>query len=95
VSDDICVSLGRKIRSLRKMRGWRQEQLGFMAGVSGKFIGQIERGGGNPTVRSLQKIAAALGVEAAHLLTFQEDPRLEEAAARLREVLAGIERRPG
>jgi transcriptional regulator with XRE-family HTH domain len=95
VSDDICVPLGQKIRSLRKLRGWRQEQLGYMAGVSGKYIGQVERGGGNPTVRNLQKIASALGVSAAHLLTFQEDPRLTEAASRLREALAVIERRPG
>jgi transcriptional regulator with XRE-family HTH domain len=75
VSDDICVSLGRKIRSLRKMRGLRQEQLGDMADLSSKFIGEIERGTGNPTVKSLQRIASALGVDAAHLLHADATPR--------------------
>ena len=37
-------ALGTKIRSLRKERGWSQEALGERSALSGKFIGEVERG---------------------------------------------------
>ena len=45
-----------------------QEQLGERAGVSYKFLGEVERGQGNPTVDTLARIAGALDVEVADLL---------------------------
>jgi transcriptional regulator with XRE-family HTH domain len=49
-----------------------QEQLGEKAGVSGKFVGQIERGAGNPSLKNLHRLAQALGVELPDLLRFEE-----------------------
>lgn len=37
-------ALGMRIRSLRKERGWSQEALGERSALSGKFIGEVERG---------------------------------------------------
>jgi transcriptional regulator with XRE-family HTH domain len=40
-----------------------QEQLAERAGLSYKFVGEVERGTGNPTVDSLAALARALGVD--------------------------------
>ena len=57
---DIYIRLGKKIKSLRKLSGLSQEQLGEMAGVSYKFIGEIERGKANPTIDILSRISDAI-----------------------------------
>jgi transcriptional regulator with XRE-family HTH domain len=66
--------LGRQIRDLRRARGLTQEKLGERAGLSYKFIGEIERGTGNPTVATLLAISEALGIDVIHLF----EPRSNE-----------------
>lgn len=39
-----------------------QEQLAERSGLSYKFIGEIERGGANPTIITVDRLAGALGV---------------------------------
>lgn len=68
--------IGRRVRELRRGRGLTQEQLGERAGLSYKFIGEIERGIGNPTVATLLTISDALGVDVIHLF----EPRAADAA---------------
>jgi transcriptional regulator with XRE-family HTH domain len=50
------------VRRLRKKRGWSQEQLGERANLHRTYIGAIERCEENLTLRTLDKLAAALGV---------------------------------
>src|SRR4051812_10319786 len=57
------LQLGASIRMLRLEKGWSQEQLAERAGLSYKFVGEVERGVGNPSVETLFEIATALGVE--------------------------------
>jgi len=64
---------GRRLRALRKLRGLTQEELGERSDVSGKLVGQIERGDGNPTLEVITGFAEALSVEPAALLQFEED----------------------
>jgi transcriptional regulator with XRE-family HTH domain len=64
---DLNVRLGRRVRALRKKRRLTQEQLGERAGIAAKYLGSLERGRENPTVRTLAKIAKALGVELTEL----------------------------
>ncbi|ACH40245.1 MAG: helix-turn-helix DNA-binding protein, XRE family [uncultured bacterium] len=59
--------LGDNVRTLRKVRGWSQEELGEHADLSYKFVGEIERGTGNPSLDSLVGIANALTVPIAEL----------------------------
>lgn len=61
--NDVHTQLGQRVRQLRLERGWTQETLGERASLSYKFIGEVERGSGNPTVDSVGQIARALGVE--------------------------------
>jgi transcriptional regulator with XRE-family HTH domain len=70
---NIRALFGRRLRALRKLRMFTQEKLGERAGVSGKLIGQIERGDGNPTLDVIVGLAAGLDVEAVDLLQFEEE----------------------
>lgn len=65
---DVQIRLGMRIREARTRRGWTQEALGERAGLSYKFIGEVERGTGNPTVGSVDQIATALGLDISDLL---------------------------
>lgn len=57
---DLRGRLGRRVRALRQARGWTQEQFAERAALSYKFIGEIERGRGNPTLQTLISVAEAL-----------------------------------
>src|SRR5512138_1834685 len=59
--------VGDNIRSLRKSKDWSQEILGERAGLSYKFVGEVERGAVNPSLESLGALATALDVEVIRL----------------------------
>ena len=59
---DICGSVGQRIRLLRRSCGWSQEELGERARLHPTYIGGIERGERNHTLRNLHRIAKALQV---------------------------------
>ncbi|HPL98079.1 MAG TPA: helix-turn-helix transcriptional regulator [Smithellaceae bacterium] len=65
--------LGRRIRSLRNIKGWTQEELGSHADLSYKFIGEIERGQQNSSFDTLVKIATALKVDILELFRFEQE----------------------
>jgi transcriptional regulator with XRE-family HTH domain len=57
-----AVRFGQAIRALRRRRGWTQQRLADVVGVSRPVIGRIERGGADRvTVLTLVRVAAALG----------------------------------
>ena len=70
---DVKALLGCRIRSLRNMKGWTQQELGEQADVNYKFVGEIERGQQNPSFAVLVKIAAALEVELPELFRFESE----------------------
>lgn len=55
------------VRKMRKQRGLTQEKLAELADLDRTYIGLIERGQRNVTIRSIEKIANALEVPA-HIL---------------------------
>jgi transcriptional regulator with XRE-family HTH domain len=55
-------SLGAKLRHLRTTRELTIAQLAKRAGVSSGLISQIERGNSNPSIKTLQRLRAVLGV---------------------------------
>lgn len=61
--------VGSNVRRLRKARGLTQEQLAHEAGVAMRYVAGVERAEENPSLRFLVKIAEALGVEPAVLLS--------------------------
>src|SRR5256885_11821638 len=54
--------LGQRLRALRKQHGLSQERLGDRAGLSGKFIGEVERGEKSISIDSLYHVAVALDI---------------------------------
>jgi len=64
---DVRSRLGEALKACRARQRLTQEQLAERSGLSYKFIGEIERGRGNPTVDTLARLADALGVGVADL----------------------------
>lgn len=60
--------IGKKIKEYRKINEFTQETLGEKAGLHYSYIGQVERGEKEPSLKSLLKIADALGVGVDKLL---------------------------
>ena len=65
---DIVKKFGEKVRKLREEKGLSQEELAFRAGVHRTYIGMIERGEKNITLRNIEKIANALEVRVKELV---------------------------
>jgi transcriptional regulator with XRE-family HTH domain len=68
----IRIELGRRIRDLRKMRGWSQEKLGEMADLHPTYIGGIERGERNVAFENLIHIASAFGLTLSQFFDYQK-----------------------
>lgn len=66
--DDICARVGFKIRTLRENKQISQEKLAELSNLHRTYIGQVERGEKNLTLRSLERIAHALSVKPKDLL---------------------------
>src|SRR3954471_24008288 len=62
------AALGRAIRSLRRDRGLTLLQVATASGLSQPFLSQLELGRSRPSMRSLFRIAAALGTTQQTLL---------------------------
>jgi transcriptional regulator with XRE-family HTH domain len=54
--------LGQRLRALRKFRNLTQRTLGEKAGLSGKFLGEVERGDKSISIDSLYRISVALQI---------------------------------
>ena len=61
------------LRELRTKRGISQEKLGFDSGYHRTYIGMLERGLMNPTLRTILSIASALGIPAGEFVALVED----------------------
>lgn len=86
-------TLGLQVKSARKRLGLSVQALSERSGVSLGLISQVERGLGNPSFSSLQRIAQALGVPLAHLLDHATDGAVVVRADR-RHVLPEDPARP-
>lgn len=60
--------IGKKIKEYRKINDFTQETLGEKAGLHYSYIGQVERGEKEPSLKSLIRIADALGIGVDKLL---------------------------
>lgn len=68
MASDVCILLGKKIRELRKAKGWRQIDLAQHSGVHEVHISDLERGTREAGLRTLYSISRALGVKMTELL---------------------------
>ena len=56
------LKFGKRVRELRKERQLSQEKLGELAGLHRTYIGMVERGERNISLKNLEQIAKAFKV---------------------------------
>ena len=64
---DINKQLGMRIRYLRSLKKWSQEDLALEANINKNYLSDVERGPRNPTVVIVEKIARAFGITLSEL----------------------------
>ncbi len=85
---EVYSLLGRRIKALRVRRELTQEALGERAGLNYKYLGAIERGERNPSVKQLEKIGLALGIELHELFLYaHEEPSVPKLRAMIQNLL--------
>jgi len=70
INNKTVEKLGQKIRIERQKRKISQEHLAEMADLNRNFIGMVERGETNITVKNLESIANAFKMNIADLFNF-------------------------
>ena len=65
---DLQRIVGRNLRAYRQAKGLSQEAFAEQIGVHRTYMGGVERGERNLTLKSLEKMAEQIGVEARKLL---------------------------
>lgn len=58
--ENVSKKVGQKIRKIRKQKGLSQEKVALEANLNRAYIGFIERGERNPSVKTVAKIAKVL-----------------------------------
>ena len=70
--DTIEAKFGHRIRELRQAKGLSQEELAFKVGVHRTYLGGIERGERNPSLKNIAAIADALEITLSKLFLLEE-----------------------
>lgn len=59
---DILISFGEKVKIYRGQKGWSQETLAHKSGFHRTYIGRVERGERNLSLKNAEQIANTLNV---------------------------------
>jgi transcriptional regulator with XRE-family HTH domain len=77
------LELGERLRAIRLLRRLTLREVAEAAGVSESFVSQLERGRSSASVATLQRLAAAVGIEVSDL--FAAEPRTGARVLRRQE----------
>lgn len=64
----ISKKVGKKIKTIRRQKGFTQEEVADKSGMHVSTLGRIERGESNPPLQTLNKIAQVLRVKPKEIL---------------------------
>jgi len=71
INKDIEKKFGAKLAYIRKSKKFSQIKLAEIVNMNFNYIGQIERGEANVTIKTMKLLANALGVELRELFDFK------------------------
>lgn len=66
------IAFGQRLRELRAEHGISQDQLACKTGVHSTAIGRLERGGREPRLTTIRRLARGIGVQPGALLDERE-----------------------
>lgn len=75
-TEAVTAALARNLKAARSQRGLTLDQLSAAAGVSKGMLVQLEQGRTNPSLATLLRLSAALGLPLARLVEVAETPRV-------------------
>jgi len=81
------IDLGERLRAIRLLRRRTLKDVAAAAGVSESFVSQLERGRSSASVATLQRLAAALGIEVSDLFAPEGLPRPRVLRREARQLL--------
>jgi len=68
--DKVPEMLGKRVKKLREDKELSQEKLALEAGLNRAYIGYIERGERNPSIKTMTKIANVLKIPLSEIFKF-------------------------
>lgn len=68
-------NVGKRIKELRSIKGFSQEQLALLSDITPTYLGLIERNLKNPTIKVIEQICDSLGIS---LVDFFSDTPIKE-----------------
>ena len=71
----LLVRFGRRVRELRSAQGFSQEGFAAHCGLDRSYVGGIERGERNVSLRNIETIAKGLSITIAELMKGLESER--------------------
>jgi len=76
--ESVAAEIATHVRAARAQRRWTLDELAARSAVSRRLLVQIEHGDANPSLATLLKLAAALGITLTELLS--EEPEAQPVA---------------
>lgn len=76
--ESVAAEIATRVRAARAQRRWTLDELAARSTVSRRLLVQIEHGDANPSLATLLKLAAALGITLTELLS--QEPEAEPVA---------------
>lgn len=67
--DDTLIQFGLRVRDARKTKGLSQEELADLCGLDRSYVGGVERGERNVSLKNIARIANALNLTPSDLLS--------------------------
>lgn len=68
--NNILVDFGKRIKELRVEKGLTQEQFAELSGLHKNYIGMVERGERNPSLKNIEVIAKTFNISIFELMKF-------------------------
>lgn len=63
----------KRLRQIRQIRGFSQEELADIAGLHRTYVGSVERGERNVSIDNMERLAKALEVDITELLMEEQE----------------------